>query len=190
VTSRRIDVSGVYGGAAALYVDAYCHLRRAERTFRSDRIIEMASAETGVVFDDPGAAISARMKEHSDPGPDFRAVIGKARKGLAVLAWAARADRLLSADEMAVLLDYVEARDRLTGAGDRDWKRHAATAWIDAFRPTKVQAAGSVSGFTRDGREADLVAVHAARLLAVQKQPEERSGVQNRLTQLGITAPE
>ncbi|MAY63971.1 MAG: hypothetical protein CML29_17345 [Rhizobiales bacterium] len=188
-TARRIEVFGIYGAPDQSYIDAYCHLRRGDRTFRSDRILDMADAVTGELIRDPVGAIHAMIKEENDPGPDFRSVMQKARKGLAALVWAARADRHLSADEMTVLLDYIEARDGMTGEGGRDWKRRVADAWLDDYRPLKSEAVDAVSSFTKDGREGELVRSHAVKMLAVQNDEAERSGVERRLTQLGIKVP-
>lgn len=185
-SSRRIDVHEIYGSPAMIYINAYCHLRRGKRTFRTDRIHEMSEAATGELIEDPCAYLYAIIQERSDGGSAFRSVIQRARKGLCVLVWCALADNDLSVEEMEVLLDYIEARDRLGNGGERDWKRPAAAAWIEGLFPRKYDAQEAVKKFTKDGKEAQLVAEFAGKILEIQRNHEKRTSVKRRFAQLGF----
>ena len=50
-SARRFTCHAITGFEGATHVTGYCHERRAPRTFRVDRIRELACAETGEVFD-------------------------------------------------------------------------------------------------------------------------------------------
>ena len=50
-SERRVTCHAIEGFGGASHITAYCHERRAARTFRVDRIRELACAETGEVFD-------------------------------------------------------------------------------------------------------------------------------------------
>ena len=55
VSERVVQPIRVYSSGLALYLDCFCELRAGERRFRVDRIVALASAETGEVIDDPDA---------------------------------------------------------------------------------------------------------------------------------------
>lgn len=64
VTDRRLTVHSVQGDSKShpVYVDGYCHLQSAPRTFRIDRIVQLADAATGEVFRTPLEGVAEIMK--------------------------------------------------------------------------------------------------------------------------------
>lgn len=191
VSARRIDIEEVSRNFDAYYIEAWCHLRRAGRSFRVDRIIELASAETGEVMRPPVEGLRRYIREQNDPGPDFGSVIGKAKKGLAVLIWIARADNDISEREADILVAYIFERDAMgaRSKGERVWKEAAARSWIDYQRPTMEDAAGARATMAFSGKEDALCARFIEQLVACQ--PEDTAGkVAGRAKRLGYALPE
>lgn len=187
LTARRIDVESVLRNFDTNYVDAWCHLRRAQRTFRLERILEISSALTGEVLYPPGSALLKFLREASDPGPDFKSVISKGRRGLLCLIWLARTDYDVSEAETEVMLSYLVERAQLGVKGNPldDWKKSAARQWIDSQRPTLEDALGAIALMSHRGQEKAMCAAYAKQIVDIQP-PELVQKVQARVVKLGL----
>jgi hypothetical protein len=95
VTIRRVNRQGTFGGT----ITAHCHMRRAARSFRIDRINSLTDVTTGEVLDTPTTIadwLSARTPT------DFAAALD----GLTVLSFVAAADDHLADEEVAIMARY------------------------------------------------------------------------------------
>lgn len=165
VTERVIRLRDVRNDEGRVYVIAHCLLSREERTFRADRMLKLYDHRTGEQIEN-AARHFAQFGEDEPQSDEHALVMGRARPGLKALIWIARADREISADEMSILLDYIEARRNLPGAraGELVWDRDFARRWIDAERPTYDNAMGALGRMRRGGNEARLFLEFANRL--------------------------
>lgn len=62
VTERSIAIRALELSGGLVYVHALCRLRREPRSFRADRILEMANAETGEIVDHPNATLHVLLR--------------------------------------------------------------------------------------------------------------------------------
>lgn len=182
---RRIDVKGLSEFGEYLYLEAWCHLRADNRSFRIDRIAEIVTPETGEVIYDVPAFLARFTKEQLAPGRDQASVMSRARTGLVPLIWIARADYQLSDSEMDLLVSYVADRNLLSGSRylTAEWNRALVRRWIEAQTPTLENARGAIAGMTKDGREKELVAKYAAQLVALA---DGDGGLTRRVKTLGL----
>jgi hypothetical protein len=65
VTQRKVKMLSVTGATAGApeYLHGFCMMRRAERTFRLGRMIDVHLADTGEMLDNPSAWLAARVLE-------------------------------------------------------------------------------------------------------------------------------
>lgn len=110
---RRVTCRKLSRKETTLYLQAYCHERQALRTFRIDRMVEVACGATGEVFA-PGSEFFAPYNVTSDGG----AAVGfglnvrlatDLRAGLNVLAFLARVDGLVVPEEQDVIARYCQS---------------------------------------------------------------------------------
>lgn len=169
VTSRVFDLLSVTLDRGALYVNAFCHLRGGERTFRADRIIALKRVEGAGIVPDPEVFLLEFLPESARPDPAHDGVIERVRNSLSALIWIASADREISIEEMDVLLEFISARNGLGGAKYSAvmWNREKAAAWIDAARPTFATSISAISRMSRTGREYQMVGAYASKLALI-----------------------
>jgi hypothetical protein len=110
---RRITCRKLSQRAATFYLQAYCHERAALRTFRVDRVTEVACGVTGEIFS-PASTFFARYGAENEGG----AAVGfglnvqlaaDLRAGLNVLAFLARADGRVVPEEEDVMATYCQS---------------------------------------------------------------------------------
>lgn len=137
-STRRITLRHLYASGSIGYIRAYCHERKASRTFRFDRIVNVIDSD-GVIYDAgvffkeelkidwsvylnaekviSSAAASSSATASKDalhvatPGRREKPGLAQrraARDGLRVLTALARADGHLHEKEVAVLMAYLE----------------------------------------------------------------------------------
>ncbi|MBK9094024.1 MAG: WYL domain-containing protein [Anaerolineae bacterium] len=73
LTHRRVDPYRLETRGAVTYLIAYCHLRRAERVFRLDRILAVAESEPPTPAPPPAVADSQSSATISQPPPQIAA---------------------------------------------------------------------------------------------------------------------
>ncbi|HZX85903.1 MAG TPA: WYL domain-containing protein [Reyranella sp.] len=176
VTDRRIKLLEVENNGSAIYLRALCALRNAERNFRADRIIHARQIVGNRLIADPETYFAERVPAHRRPDPAHESVMRRVMPSLQALIWIARADREIAGDEMDLLLDFIDARNRIGGPkfASIAWNRNRAVIEIDQVRPTLATAAGATVGMAPTGREAALVMEYATRLGIVGGVASER----------------
>jgi hypothetical protein len=166
-TERRISIRRITRFGQSVYVEAFCHLRQADRSFRVDRIKQVSDPDTGEVANIEFATIHAGDFPEPQPGGDYSVVMSRARPGLNALIWLARADYDLSDAEMDLLLEFVELRasTRTRGAPLADWNRDVVRRWIENAKPTMAEASGRLLSMSKTGEELKQCQLFAARLV-------------------------
>lgn len=130
---RRVTVHRIVMHGGTVMVRAYCHERRAARSFRADRIVELVDMASGEVLDTP-KEIGERLRTMAEPAADRDAATAVAvearRHGLVALTFLARCDGHEHTAERAVILRY------LTVAAPEPGLDHvAAGAVLDRLYP-------------------------------------------------------
>lgn len=107
VTRREIRLMkyGPWEGGALLW--AFCRLRQANRTFRTDRIISCTDIDTGEVIDDLENWLDD--KYHQSPDRAIERIIESAWDALRILYYVSKADGRLTQKERAVVRDAVRS---------------------------------------------------------------------------------
>jgi hypothetical protein len=187
VSARRIEIASVSQNYGVIYVDAWCHLRRSERTFRPERMIELSSALTGELVASPAETLIQFANRKRVSGSGLDPAIKRAHRGLLSLIWLARADHDVSQAEVEIMLGYIKDRGLLEEADGpaQDWKEWAARHWIDGQRPTFEEALNAKRMMTHSGREESLCAEYAERILAAQPAALSKT-VAKRIGRLGL----
>lgn len=160
ITTREIEIRSVELSSEALYVNAFCNLRGAERTFRVDRILSARKSATGPKIRDVEAYIVDFLPEHQLPDPRHDALMNRVAPTLSVLVWIAYADRQISVEELEILLSFIVERSG-EASGDA-WNRAKASLWIEDARPTFASASGALAKINRSGKVFTLVEKYAS----------------------------
>lgn len=126
-SQRRISVISVGPGEDCFLLRAYCHERRAPRSFRSERIVEAIDMATGEVIEDMTAWLVDGAGEPSTP----RQALQAAHDGLIVLTFLAKCDGKLHAAEMDVAREFVMEYDGGEGVDPEMLERHMLRMWPD-----------------------------------------------------------
>jgi len=165
-TSRTIDVREVSIQPWATYITAWCHTRRSERTFRTDRILSARQVGSTTSIRDIEQHFRAYVPEEDLPDPDHDAVMSRVKSDLGILVWIAMADREITVDEEAILMDFIEERNCLAGArfADVPWSKNKASVLIHTLRPTFNTAMGKLGKTSQTGRVYHLLKRYAERL--------------------------
>ncbi|MCC7055678.1 MAG: hypothetical protein IT355_20575 [Gemmatimonadaceae bacterium] len=100
VTRRRVTVQE-FDYAAPRYMFAYCHLRRARRTFYLARVEEAVDPETGEVLDSLHEFL--RGKYETSPEVSLDRLFAVQRNAMRVLLYVGKADGRLMAAERAII---------------------------------------------------------------------------------------
>jgi len=166
ITKRIIDVRDVSAKPWPIYITAWCHTRRSERTFRADRILSARHTGCATPIHDVEQHFYAYIPEQELPDPEHDAVMSRVQRGLGVLVWIAMADREITVDEEAILMDFIEERNGLGGAkfAAVPWSRNKASVLVSTLRPTFNSAAGALGKISQTGREYALLRRYAHQL--------------------------
>jgi len=106
-TTRNIRLMkyGAWEGGAILW--AYCHLRRANRTFRTDRIISCTDLDTGEIIEN--LEVWLENKYQASPDRAIEKILETTWDVLRVLYYVSKADGRLTKKERAVVRDAVRS---------------------------------------------------------------------------------
>lgn len=176
VTNRVIRVHSVEDAGYFAYIHAHCYLADDARTFRSDRILSMTDHRTRERIADPKAYfLSPPQPASSDPA--HAKVMARAKDGLIVLIWIARAEPRLDADAYEVLFGYIEDRLALGGAKavEATWDRGAAWQAFDDMRPNLDNVAGALARMPAGGKGPALLSDYISRLAAMSDKRRKRA---------------
>lgn len=166
VSTRTIDVLAVRAESNATYIQGWCHTRRAERTFRSDRILSARRTGDACSIGDAEQYFNALVPEVDRPDPDHDVVMSRVAPGLGILVWIAKVDREITVDEESILFDFIEERNGLAGPkfAGTPWNKSKAAAWIDTAKPTFNTSSGTLGKISKTGREYAMLNAYAIRL--------------------------
>lgn len=106
-SSRRITINGIKEKNGARFIYAFCHERKAMRSFRADRIVEVTDLATGEIHNkkkEIGAAISDVDEKISSP--TIKAV-REHRDSLNIMAFLSRCDGRQHPAERDVMNEYM-----------------------------------------------------------------------------------
>ncbi len=101
----RLMKYGPWEGGAILW--AYCHLRQANRTFRTDRLISCTDLDTGEIIGNFEAWLDERYQ--ASPDRAIEKVIEQAWDALRVLYYVSKADGRLTQKERAIVRQAVRS---------------------------------------------------------------------------------
>lgn len=101
----RLMKYGAWEGGAILW--AYCHLRQANRTFRTDRILSCTDLDTGEVISSLETWLDSKYQ--ASPERAIEKIVDTAWDALRVLLYVSKADGRLTQKERAVVRDAVRS---------------------------------------------------------------------------------
>ncbi len=101
----RLMKYGPWEGGAILW--AYCHLRQANRTFRTDRIASCTDLDTGEIIDNFEKWLDEKYK--ASPDHAIEKIIDESWDALRVLHYVSKADGRLTQKERAIVRDAVRS---------------------------------------------------------------------------------
>lgn len=115
ITQRDITVNGIsmYDGDGS--IEAYCHLRKGQRTFKMERITECIDLETGEFVDD--AYRHLKSKYEASPEKSLDVFFKEEKDIMRVLEYIGRADGQLRREERLLIYDAfrkISHDDRIT----------------------------------------------------------------------------
>jgi len=86
-------------------IRAYCHERKAPRTFKMSRIVELTDMETGEIFDNPTKYFLDRFED--SPIGLITKCFQKLESEILILTFVARADGYLRKKERQIIMDFI-----------------------------------------------------------------------------------
>lgn len=121
---RRVTIRQVEDCGEKIYLYAYCHERRALRTFILGRVISLVDMFTGEVVEDLDAALALKR-------PVVDRVIGKFEAEVLVLAYVSRTDGRMVKAERDVIARYILGRAPDEQIDLEDLDKRIAGIWCD-----------------------------------------------------------
>ena len=110
---RRITVRTIFKTGDNDYsIDAHCHERKAERTFKLSRISELVDIETGEIFSNPSKYFLDRLED--SPIGYITKVLQELESEILVLTFIARADGYLRKKERQIISDFINVKSNQT----------------------------------------------------------------------------
>lgn len=146
VTSRRVTVFGIQHGVGLVpLLRCRCHERRAQRSFRVDRILTCYDAD-GVVYDDVpsflaetfglGIAVASR-KEGTAAQNAWSRIRACVKPHAVLLAALSRSDATMRDDEVAVAVEHCRSAASICGFIVEDHEIALLERYIRRQRPTR-----------------------------------------------------
>lgn len=152
-TRRRVTVREIILSAnEEILIRAYCHERRAGRTFRADRIQEVVDLETGEVIDEPLAFFSAIAIPGFAPSNDETTLaLSRCRPGIQILVFLARCDGNYHPAEHAAIHAFVRDYCSDLSPDLEKLDRHFST-----LHPDKENFFRALDAFVADAKDSDV----------------------------------
>lgn len=143
-SERVVTLLTAWRTGDVVYFKARCHLRRAIRTFRADRVLELICLATGEVPDDPAAWIAEHALFEGELTPDYTPhALRLCRDELALLAFVGASDGVFDEDEVEVAVDYVMM------STERDIDRDLAARHIRRLAPSIADLGDHLAALSR-----------------------------------------
>jgi len=143
-SARVVTLLSAWRTGEIVYFKGRCHLRRAIRTFRADRVSELICLATGEVPEDPAVWIADHALFDGERTPDYTPhALRLCRDELALLAFVGAVDGFFDEDEVEVAVDYVMM------STDRDIDRAKAAMYIRRLAPSVADLGDHLSALSR-----------------------------------------
>lgn len=165
-SERTIRCLALVQSGEVLYISAFCTLRKAQRSFRVDRISAVISHATGEVREDVEGFLEPFIASLSEVRKSKALGSGRAQRaeapviqlygpGATVLAYLSAIDGRIHDAERAILQRYVNARLSLFERSD---VQHVmAASWVEALLPTRDMAIKAMRKVASNPEDARLV---------------------------------
>jgi len=172
-TRRFIVVKKATRSGCGFCLHAYCELRRAHRTFRVDRIVEVIDMRTGEVHENPAEFFSDLLLVAEATAPRRRKprvdgterLIAESEHGLTVLLYFAQSDETLRRGERSVIWKYLEWQQHRCSIEGRVARR-PLNAWMNTLLPdTKQFETALVQMMERESIHARYVLAHVPEIV-------------------------
>ena len=134
-SARAVTLHAIWRAGPFMRLRGFCHLRGALREFRSDRIESLIDLSTGEAPDDATAWLSEHALSGAAP---LQALLPE----LTVLAFLAKSDGHLDADEVEAIVDFVLVASDIPVADLDDVRRKVARLTPEPVR--LVQCVGEI----------------------------------------------
>ncbi len=181
-TQRRVAMYALkVSDANALFITAYCHERKACRSFRYDRIISVIDIATGELFErdaffasELGISVPAQASEVHDTAPPLLTTVRRlCRDEMIVLAGLSRSDGLMRPEEVDAIVDHAQR----VGADSDLWLE---AEHLDALRRYIRNMRPDSATLLKSALKASLLPGHRRRdLLRACRKVMDADGVQN-----------
>lgn len=176
---RRITCRKLSRTAGSLYLQAYCHEREAPRTFKVERISEVACGATGELYDPADPYFARFLATEGDASVvGFNLGVQRAadlRAGLNVLAFLARADGKVVPEEREVMAEF--CRSFAVRYGNEKFAVEGACTFANRLAPDAETFYVSLDRLTREKAPeglARLVAQMSGRLINADGVQDDR----------------
>lgn len=141
ISHRVITLLCAWQAGELTYFQGRCHLRRAVRTFRADRVVELICLASGEVPDTPESWVREHaLYEGERVGDHTPHALRGCRDELALLAYVGQADGVFDADEVEVAIDYVMM------STDKNIDRDRAEHYIRRLTPSIADISEHLQG--------------------------------------------
>ena len=174
-SARHVTIYKVAPKAGHYMLRGQCHERKAWRTFRSDRVVELVTPADGEVFEDADAFVREYLlaeSAHDSPAAALDAAFARCTDLMVALSFLARCDGHYDDREQEVIWHVLGAR-----CWDIDYDPSAAARRIALLRPDFDDFIEAVERLVEEGDESALTlargavnVVNADRQLSVEEQ--------------------
>lgn len=141
ISHRVITLLCAWQADDLTYFQGRCHLRRAIRTFRADRVVELVCLASGEAPDSAEAWVRQHALYEGERVEDYTPhALRGCRDELALLAYVGQADGVFDDDEVEIAIDYVMM------STDQDIDRDRAEQYIRRLTPSIADISEHLQG--------------------------------------------
>lgn len=141
ISHRVITLLCAWRADDLTYFQGRCHLRRAIRTFRADRVVELVCLASGEAPDSAENWVRQHALYEGERVEDYTPhALRGCRDELALLAYVGQADGVFDADEVEIAIDYVMM------STDEDIDRDRAEHYIRRLTPSIADISEHLQG--------------------------------------------
>lgn len=107
---RKVTIKSLYQlfDGKDYFLDAFCHEKKAQRTFKLSRIVSLVDIETGEIFPNPVKYFMEKL--NNSPSGEVTQCFQKLEDEILVMTFVARADGYLRIKERNIIASYIEKR--------------------------------------------------------------------------------
>ncbi|CAN7642863.1 hypothetical protein LJR219_005046 [Phenylobacterium sp. LjRoot219] len=170
-SARVVTLLSAWRTDEFVYFRGRCHLRRAVRTFRADKVLELICLVTGEAPDDAARWIAHHALFEGERTADYTPrALQNCRDELALMAFVGASDGVFDDDEVEVAIDYVMM------STEREIDRDRAAAYIRRLSPSIADLGDHLGALSRHPERWPTLTramrrlVDADRVMAVEEQ--------------------